>query len=274
MRSGVRVTSPRLVLRSSSTDGLGWFATGDTSGSSGGTTGALTPGSLVLSVPAALALTVECPGAGPADNAVAGRLRPRQSPPIQWPWYVQMAVYLHHVDTTTSTSRVGTDGAVTDRRPWLDSLPRSFDTPLHWHALDNLQYEYMTVAVQRQRKQWRRFYHALTTTSGSGGSSSNSDGSGRAGMTWDDFVWGCECARSRAFSGSYTGSAFNPRLSAFTLLLVTAYVGLGLGSLEQAANGAGVVFAVTVLKGASHSSGAVENRKKHGLLPNAVFLRN
>jgi hypothetical protein len=47
-------------------------------------------------------------------------------------------------------------------------------------------------------------------------------------------VWASEC---------------DARIYAFTLLLVTAYVGLGLGTLEQAANGAGLVLAASILKG-------------------------
>lgn len=79
------------------------------------------------------------------------------------------------------------------------------------------------------------------------GTSSSSSVSGIV-PTWDEFVWGCECARSRAFSGTYTGDAFNPKIYLFTLLLVTVYVGLNLGTLEQAANGAGVVISVSILK--------------------------
>jgi hypothetical protein len=66
-------------------------------------------------------------------------------------------------------------------------------------------------------------------------------------LKWEEFCWGCETARSRAFSGSSAGR-FNPGIYAFTLLLVTAYVALGLGTVEQAANGAGVVFSATILK--------------------------
>ena len=67
-------------------------------------------------------------------------------------------------------------------------------------------------------------------------------------ISWDDFLLGCEIARSRAFSGGYTGTPFNPLVYAFTLLLVTVYAALGLGSLEQAANGAALVFCASVLR--------------------------
>lgn len=147
-----------------------------------------------------------------------------------------MAVYLYKLDQVDASKNQ--KGGV-NYRPWLDSLPRKFDTPLHWQtktALEDLQYDYMASAVERQREQWKRHYDNLKLPANSK-------------MSFDDFVWGCECARSRAFSGTYTGGAFNPATYAFTLLLVTAYVGLGLGTLEQAANGAGVVFAASILKG-------------------------
>lgn len=67
-------------------------------------------------------------------------------------------------------------------------------------------------------------------------------------ISWDDFLLGCEIARSRAFSGGYTGTPFNPLIYAFTLVLVAVYAGLGLGSLEQAANGAALVFCASVLR--------------------------
>jgi hypothetical protein len=69
-----------------------------------------------------------------------------------------------------------------------------------------------------------------------------------ASVSWEQFLLGCEIARSRAFSGGYTGSPFNPLIYAFTLVLVTAYAGLGLGTLEQAANGAALVFCASVLR--------------------------
>ena len=53
---------------------------------------------------------------------------------------------------------------------------------------------------------------------------------------------------ARAFSGTYAGAAFNPASYAFTLLLITLYVGAGLGTIEQASNGAGVVLCANVLK--------------------------
>ena len=124
-------------------------------------------------------------------------------------------------------------------QPWLDSLPRNFDTPIHWKKEDRdewLQYQHMSESVDRQEKAWSDLYNKLKscTTASS--------------MTWEDFLWGCECARSRAFSGGYTGSPFNPFVYALTLLLVTVYVGLNLGTLEQASNGAALVLCASIWK--------------------------
>ena len=224
--------SPQLTLQQASeSSGLGWFAAS-----------AITDkNALVLTVPSTVALTVECPGDGPDDSAVASMVRnssSKSSKLSDFPWYVQMAVYLHKLDRVDDTKQD------ISFQPWLDSLPRQFTTPLHWTSSEDaaagapllrelLQYDHLVDAVQRQRETWKRHYDNLALP----------------GMSWEDFVWGCECARSRAFSGAYTGSAFNPAVYAFTLLLVTIYVGLQLGTLEQAANGAAIVLCFSVLKG-------------------------
>lgn len=126
-------------------------------------------------------------------------------------------------------------------QPWLNSLPREFGTPIHWTSQEReewLQYPHMVESVERQENSWNIVYKTLLSS----GSSVMKD------MTWKDFLWGCECARSRAFSGGYTGSPFNAFVYVFTLVLVTAYIGLNLGTLEQAANGAGLVFCASVLR--------------------------
>ena len=250
--------SPLLKLQSASSPdeaGLGWFAARTIEGAAaaGG------QNALVLTVPSKVALTVECPGDGPDDAAVAALLASsttnnnrnsstpagKQMRLSDFPWYVQMAVYLFKLDRVSDTKQ----GESVSYRPWLDALPRQFLTPLHWgdgggdsnskngnddaFLADLLQYDFMVDSVRRQRQTWKRYHEQLNIRT----------------MTWEDFVWGCECARSRAFSGTYTGGAFNPSVYAFTLLLVTLYVGAGWGTLEQAANGAGLVICVSILKG-------------------------
>lgn len=202
-----------MELKADPSSGLGWWVKQNAPA-----------GSVLLSVPASVALTVESPGDGP-DLAATRQLLDRRVLD-ELPWYVQMSLYLHQIDRKDSAKNN------LNMRDWLDSLPRSFDTPIHWSSLDELQYPYMNDAVERQSKTWRSYHQQASSV----------------GWSWDEFLWGCECARSRAFSGAYTGSAFNPLIYAFTLLLVTVYVGLHLGTLEQAANGAGVVFSVSILK--------------------------
>lgn len=142
------------------------------------------------------------------------------------PWYVAMAIQLCSLD-------------ITKYKAWYESLPRQLDTPLHWNpsAMQELQYKPMEVAVQRQTSLWKEYYQTYVATSTS---TSNN-------ISYEQFVWGCEMARSRAFSG-YGGNAFSPLSYAFLLLLVTIYVGLNLGTLEQAANGAGIVLSVNILR--------------------------
>lgn len=212
---------PQLSLeQQSGIQGLGWM-----------TSSAIAQNALLLTVPSDVALTVECPGNGPDDASVADLLQ-QQPSTKKFPWFVQMAVYLYQLDRDGCRSR-----NKMSYRPWLDSLPRHFGTPLHWSDsdIDHLQYRYISQSVQRQRTQWKDYYEQLQQTT-------------IPKLSWSDFCWGCECARSRAFSGAYTGSAFNPSIYAFTLLLVTVYVGAGFGTLEQAANGAGLVLCASVLK--------------------------
>jgi hypothetical protein len=244
--------NPILKLQPSSEAGLGWFVA--ITSDDGSNASNNRP---VLWAPSKVALTVECPGDGPDDSDVAALLKDKKL--SDFPWYVQMSLYLFKLDRVRDTKK----GSDVSYRPWLDSLPRQFCTPLHWscseggrtsedgswgRAADDeeednvalaalLQYDFMVDSVRRQRRTWKRYYDQLNISS-----------SGML-LSWEDFVWGCECARSRAFSGTYTGGAFNPAVYAFTLLLVTLYVGAGFGTLEQAANGAALVVCVSILKG-------------------------
>lgn len=190
-------------------------------------------GSVVVTVPSKVALTVESPGGGPDDLGVSDLIKDRRVF-RELPWYVQFSFYLYKLDKVSS-NKFGMD-----LRPWLDSLPRQFDTPIHWRNTNErdefLQYQHMSESVDRQEKSWKELYRQLQACTST------------SSMSWEDFLWGCECARSRAFSGGYTGAPFNPLIYAFTLLLVTVYVGLHLGTLEQAANGAALVFCASVLR--------------------------
>jgi hypothetical protein len=198
----------------------------------------LPPGSLVVTVPSSAALSVESPGSGPNDSSLLQDIVKDRRAFRELPWFVQFSAYLFALDRISSIRKGKRD---LEMRPWLDSLPRSFATPIHWSRLarEELQYKHLTDAIARQESEWTRLYEKLLSV-----------GSDKLieQMSFDDFLWGCECARSRAFSGGYTGAAFNPSIYAFTLLLVTAYVGLNLGTLEQAANGAALVVCASILK--------------------------
>lgn len=227
--AGIQVASAVGVEESKTTGGLGILTSGASS-----TTDA---GGVLVTVPASLALSVELPSGGPDDSSVIKELVEDRSSFRSLPWYAQFSLYLYKLDKISPLK--GLDKI--DMQPWLNSLPRDFGTPIHWtqeQREELLQYPHMVESVDRQQKSWDAMYKKLVS----------SGTSAMKGMTWDDFVWGCECARSRAFSGGYTGAPFNPTIYVFTLLLVTVYVGLNLGTLEQAANGAGLVFCASVLR--------------------------
>ncbi|KAG7350638.1 SET methyltransferase domain containing protein [Nitzschia inconspicua] len=196
-------------------------------------------GSVIVTVPASLALSVELPRGGPDDLSVVKTLVDDRTVFRSLPWYTQFAFYLYKLDKISSMKQTGSN--LIDMRPWLDSLPRKFTTPIHWTEEQRkklLQYSHMDESVQRQETSWKEIYKTLRECS-------NVEATG---MSWEDFLWGCETARSRAFSGGYTGAPFNPFIYAFTLVLVTAYIGLNLGTLEQAANGAALVFCGSILR--------------------------
>lgn len=228
-QAGIQVTSAVDIEESKTTGGLGLVTSG--------TSNNIDAGNVLLTVPASLALSVELPRGGPDDRSVIKELVEDRDAYRSLPWYAQFAVYLYKLDKVSS-KKLESD---IDLQPWLDSLPREFGTPIHWkpdEREDRLQYPHMVEAVQRQEKSWNEMYKTL-----------QSCGTSRMkGMTFEDFLWGCECARSRAFSGGYTGTPFNPFVYVFTLVLVTAYIGLNLGTVDQAANGAGIVFCASVLR--------------------------
>mmetsp|Transcript_16073 Transcript_16073/g.44451 ORF Transcript_16073/g.44451 Transcript_16073/m.44451 type:complete len:565 (+) Transcript_16073:27-1721(+) len=227
--AGIQVANVLGIEESKTTGGLGLVTSGASSNTDAN--------SVVVTVPASLALSVELPSGGPDDRGVVKELVEDRQAFRSLPWYAQFALYLHKLDKVSSKKLEGD----VDLQPWLDSLPRKFGTPIHWTEQDRsdwLQYPHMMESVQRQEKSWNDMYNTL-----------QSCGTNlMKGMSFNDFLWGCECARSRAFSGGYTGAPFNPFVYAFTLVLVTAYIGLNLGTLEQAANGAGLVFCASVLR--------------------------
>lgn len=154
------------------------------------------------------------------------------------PWWAALSIQLNYYDKISPINQMAGDGVT--MKPWMDSLPRVYDTPIHWSesSLEEMQYRPMKEAVALQKRVWKQQYDALASASPTFNTA----------LSYDDFVWGCETARSRAFSGAYSGSAFNPIPYATVTLLVAVYVGLGIGSVEQAANGAALVVCGSILK--------------------------
>lgn len=201
----------------------------------------LKEGDLLVTVPSKLALTVQNPGEDNSKMLSLLRNDGNNGSDIyrDAPWFVQLSLQLNALDMNLIQGGESNDGI--NMKSWLESLPRKFDTPIHWpqSAIDELQYRFMSQSVSLQKSRWETEYTNI---------SQNSNIFSPSKLSFDNFVWGCECARSRAFSGAYSGSAFNPAPYAFTLLLVAVYLGLGFGTMEQAANGAAVVVCASILK--------------------------
>lgn len=120
------------------------------------------------------------------------------------------------------------EGAASELAPWLDALPRTFDTPYSWPdaEVDALHYPQLGDAVRRQRAEWAQI-HADLEASGFGCS--------RAQLEW-----ALHNVRSRAFSGAYEGSTYEQRIGLFGFisLLTIIYPLIGAGSWSQSLTGA------------------------------------
>ena len=202
------------------------------------TTQSLAPNDIVIQVPTKLTLSVESPKDynAPIEQALfASNPKAYQNSP----WWAALSIQLNYYDKINPmNARAGNNVSM---KPWMESLPRVYDTPIHWSEStlqDELQYRPMVEAVALQKRVWKEQYDTLAKAS--------SDFASK--ISYDDFVWGCETARSRAFSGAYSGSAFNPIPYATVTALVAIYIGLGLGTVEQAANGAALVVCGSILK--------------------------
>jgi len=102
------------------------------------------------------------------------------------PWWAALSIQLNYYDKINLiNSRAGNNGV--RMKAWMESLPRVYDTPIHWteSSLEELQYRPMIDAVRLQKRLWREQYNALTRASSVFASK----------ISYDDFVWGCETAR-------------------------------------------------------------------------------
>eukprot|EP00804_Cyclotella_cryptica_P029771 CCRYP_020940-RA/>CCRYP_020940-RA protein AED:0.05 eAED:0.05 QI:35/1/1/1/1/1/3/54/592 len=213
-----------IELSSADKSGLGLYATQP-----------LSPNAILIQVPTKLTLSVE----SPKDyNKVMEQTFFPSNPKLyrNAPWWACLSIQLNYYDKINPTSQQGN----TSLQPWMDSLPRVYDTPLHWEpsTLHDLHYPPILEAISLQKSKWKHQYDTLASQSPEFATQ----------IPYPDFVWGCETARSRAFSGAYSGSAFNPIPYATVAVLVATYLALGMGTVEQAANGAALVVCGTILK--------------------------
>jgi len=172
---------------------------------------------IVLSIPAELTISVY------------SNLKPNQN----LTWSSLLSLELHKLKKQLSTGVNDDTGKF--HNLWLNSLPPApLKTPFHFpeNLLKKLHYPHMEKRVQKQRLQWTKEYESIEP---------------KLGLTYDEFVWGCEIARSRAFSSNFI-PPFDFKPYAFTCVLVAFTVFGGYGSLEQAANGAAVVVCANLLK--------------------------
>jgi len=142
-------------------------------------------------------------------------------------WYTQLAILL------LRRSAEGPGGALA---PWVDALPREFDTPYGWSddEVEALHYPALREAVARQREEWAKIHSGMAV--------------GGVDCTQAELEWALHCVRSRAFSGAYEGSTYQQRvgLFGFIVLLTVLYPLLSMGSWSQALGGAvtGLIFIV------------------------------
>ena len=172
------------------------------------------PAERVLAVPSKLALQVTSVSPAPSycEKGVW----------LSAAWYTRLALRLLHEDRKADTPL----------RPWLQSLPREFDTPIFWDAAEvaAIPYAPLRRAVERQREEWDKAAAATATPR-------------------DDLYWALSCARSRAFSGPFSrGSlkAATAQLSFAGALGLVYILGFG-GEPGAAVNGILAVLVSIVL---------------------------
>ena len=172
------------------------------------------PAERVLAVPSKLALQVTSVSPAPSycEKGVW----------LSAAWYTRLALRLLHEDRKADTPL----------RPWLQSLPREFDTPIFWDAAEvaTIPYAPLRRAVERQREEWDKAAAATATPR-------------------DDLYWALSCARSRAFSGPFSrGSlkAATAQLSFAGALGLVYILGFG-GEPGAAVNGILAVLVSIVL---------------------------
>ena len=118
------------------------------------------PNSLVITVPTKATLSVTTPG-GPDDSSIVSMCSDRQLF-RSLPWFCQFSLYMYKLNKISSVK----ESENLDLQPWLDSLPKSFDTPIHWNKSrrdELLQYQHMSESVDRQEE--GKAYKLITNSS-------------------------------------------------------------------------------------------------------------
>ncbi|KAL7481024.1 hypothetical protein ACHAW6_006699 [Cyclotella cf. meneghiniana] len=207
------IKSAGIELSSADNSGLGLYATQP-----------LSPNSLIIQVPTKLTLSAESPK--DYNQLMEQTFFPSNPKAYRIaPWWACLSIQLNYYDKIDPVSKQGIT-----LKPWLDALPRTYDTPLHWRqtTLHQLHYEPIANAVSLQKSKWKRLHEDLARSSPEFA----------ARIPYPEFEWGCETARSRAFSGARSVAAFRPLPYVAAASLAAMYLALGLGTVEQAADGA------------------------------------
>jgi len=141
-------------------------------------------------------------------------------------WFSQLSIDLHNLKQDPSPFF----------KTWLDSLPKTFSTPIHFDdkILETCTYRPIAEAVSNQKSEYRLQFNAIDHSKL------------KSPLSYDDFVWGVEIARSRAFSSKFV-APFDLKPFVFVCVFVAVYVGFGLGTIEQAANGCAFVLCGNIL---------------------------
>ena len=106
-------------------------------------------GNLVVTVPAKVTLSVTTGALGGPDDFSVESIFNDRKPFRALPWYAQFSVYLYKLNKISSIK------SETDLKPWLESLPTTFDTPIRWDKKQRdewLQYQHMSESVDRQQE--------------------------------------------------------------------------------------------------------------------------
>eukprot|EP00282_Hemiselmis_andersenii_P036810 CAMPEP_0169447746 /NCGR_PEP_ID=MMETSP1042-20121227/11678_1 /TAXON_ID=464988 /ORGANISM="Hemiselmis andersenii, Strain CCMP1180" /LENGTH=401 /DNA_ID=CAMNT_0009559311 /DNA_START=47 /DNA_END=1249 /DNA_ORIENTATION=- len=119
------------------------------------------------------------------------------------PWYARLALLI------VAEQRMVSGGEECKREEWVQALPKSLPTPLHWSddQLMAVGYQGLINSVRAQRSKWRSLYDSVKRSASKPPSES-------------EFYHACELARSRAFSGEYTAPL--PKEQFFLLGLLIA----------------------------------------------------